>query len=781
MSADRVAGEIRRLREQLNDWSYRYYVLDDPAVPDAEYDRCFRRLQELEAEHPELVTSDSPTQRVGEKPLEEFAEVRHEVPMLSLGNAFDEEEVKAFDRRIRERLELDGDITYMAEPKLDGVAVSLLYRDGVLARAATRGDGETGEDITLHARTIDSIPLRLRGDSVPELVEARGEVVIPLSGFERLNRRQHEQGGKVFANPRNAAAGSLRQLDPRITAERPLEFFAYGLAQLEGLDWPATQSAVFEQLRGWGLRTSPDAEACRGTQQLLEWYRGLVERRDRLDYEVDGAVYKVDRLDWQQRLGFISRAPRWAIAHKLPAREEITVVRDVEFQVGRLGTLTPVARLEPVNVGGVTVRNATLHNMDEIERLDVRVGDSVVVYRAGDVIPKVVKVIPEKRPRNARSIHVPSSCPECGSPVERVRLVAPGGRAEQGREGVEYRCIGRLDCPAQRIQAISHYVSRTAMDIRGIGEKQAELFVEKGLVSYPSDLYRLKADTLLELEGFKETLANKIVRAIEQSRSRPLEKFIHAMGIPGVGEELSRTLAGLFGSLARIRALLPETLAMMEGFDRVLAWQVCSFFRDRENSKELDRLVQYGAFDDRDRGVSPSIQGRYGLADILLSREIDKIGPVRAQMVEHQYPHVEKLRAADQQELARVVQNDQAGGKLAAFLAGSENLNSLLELESQLFEFGMHKEAAERTSGAASPLEGMTFVLTGTLSGMTRDEAGQALRKLGAKVTGSVSGSTDYLVAGERAGSKLDKAREYGVTILDEQALVAFLQTQETG
>ncbi len=427
-----IFQKAQHLRDQLNDWSYRYYVLDDPAVPDAEYDRIYRELQALEAEHPSLVSADSPTQRVGDVPLDAFDQVQHEVPMLSLDNAFDDDELRAFDNRVRERLDVSDTVDYVAEPKLDGLAISLLYLNGELVRAATRGDGQTGENITTNARTIRSVPLKLRGDKVPARLEVRGEVVMPHAGFAALNARQEEAGQKIFANPRNAAAGSLRQLDSRITASRPLEFYAYSMAQLEGVPEPATHADMLDALRGWGLRVNPEVRLCAGVDALLDFYRGILEKRDRLDYDIDGVVYKVNRFDWQRDLGFVSRAPRWAIAHKFPAQEELTVLNGVDWQVGRTGALTPVARLEPVQVGGVTVSNATLHNIDEIQRLDIRIGDTVVVYRAGDVIPKVVRALPERRPADAKDISLPSNCPVCGSEILR------------GDDQVVARCTGGL-------------------------------------------------------------------------------------------------------------------------------------------------------------------------------------------------------------------------------------------------------------------------------------------------------------------------------------------------
>ena len=670
MAGDSPAEEARRLREQLNDWSYRYYVLDDPQVPDAEYDRAFRRLQELERQDPELITSDSPTQRVGERPLDAFDEVRHEVPMLSLDNAFEEGEVRDFDRRVRERLDVDGDILYTAEPKLDGVAVSLLYRNGVLARAATRGDGHTGEDITLNARTIPSVPLSLRGASPPALLEVRGEVVMSLSGFEALNRRREEQGEKLFANPRNAAAGSLRQLDSRITAQRPLEFFAYTVARLEGEDWPDTQSGLFAWLREQGIRTTPEMAVCTGTGELLSWYHEFLQKRDELDYEADGGVYKVDRLDWQERLGFVSRAPRWALAHKFPAREEITRIRDVEFQVGRTGTITPVARLEPVQVGGVTVSNATLHNMDEIARLDVHIGDTVVVYRAGDVIPKVVRVLPERRPKRARSVRAPEQCPVCGSDVFRAE------------DEAAIRCTGGLVCGAQQQERIRHFASRRAMDIDGLGDRLVQMLVERGLVRTPADLYRLETEQVAALERMGEKSAANLMQALERSKETTLGRFLYALGIREVGEATANSLARYFGSLEAIMAADEQALQEVPDVGPVVASHIRHFFAEAHNREVIESLRALG------------------------------------------------VRWPDEE-------------------AGEER---------------------------ARPLEGQNWVITGTLSAWTRDEARELLERLGARVTGSVSARTACLLAGENAGSKLDRARKLGVEIIREETFSALLQ-----
>lgn len=665
--AEVVPDDVKHLRETLNDWSYRYYVLDDPAVPDAEYDRLFRRLQALEEANPELVTADSPTQRVGGAPLDAFSEVNHEVPMLSLGNAFDDDDLHAFDRRIHERLDSEEPITYVAEPKLDGLAVSLVYQAGKLVRGATRGDGQRGEDITANVRTIKSVPLVLRGSHIPDLIEIRGEVVMTHDGFEALNASQREKGLKEFANPRNAAAGSLRQLDSSVTAQRPLEFFAYSVARLEGEAWQKSQWQQLQRVRELGIRVSPEVASCTGVDALLDFYARILERRDQLPYDIDGVVYKVDDLAAQDALGFVSRAPRWAIAHKFPAQEEVTRLLDVEWQVGRTGAITPVARLEPVHVGGVTVSNATLHNYDEIRRLDLRIGDSVVIYRAGDVIPKVVSVIAERRPEHAASIEMPASCPVCGSEVFR----------EDG-EAVA-RCTGGLVCAAQQKEAIKHFASRRAMDIDGLGDKIVDALVDAGLVADVADLYRLCAEDVAGLERMGEKSAANLVAAIAHSREElSLQRFLFALGIREVGEATALALANHFGSLDNVMAADEEALLAVSDVGPVVASRIRHFFTEPHNQAVIGKL--------RNAGVEPLSTEPLALDDL--------------------------------------------------------------------------------------PLAGQTWVLTGTLTQFTRDQAKAVLQSLGAKVAGSVSGKTSCVVAGEAAGSKLEKAEKLGVDVLDEQAFV---------
>jgi len=670
MSApDSVVQRIEALRKEIREHNYRYYVLDDPTVPDAEYDRLMRELQALEAEYPELMTSDSPTQRVGAEPAREFGEVRHEIPMLSLANAFSEEDLQAFDKRIRDRLGTEETIEFAAEPKLDGLAVSLLYEDGKLVRGATRGDGVTGEDITQNIRTIKTVPLALHGDDWPRVLEVRGEVYMPREGFEALNQRARDRGEKTFVNPRNAAAGSLRQLDPRVTAERPLAIFCYSVGRVEGTEMPARHSEILERLRTWGLRVCPERDVVQGPEGCLAYYRRIGEQRDSLPYEIDGVVYKVNRIELQQELGFVSRAPRWAIAHKFPAQEEITVLRDVEFQVGRTGALTPVARLEPVFVGGVTVSNATLHNMDEIERKDVHIGDTVIVRRAGDVIPEVVGVIVERRPSDARPVKMPTECPVCGSEVVRAEGEAVA------------RCSGGLYCGAQRKEAIKHFASRRAMDIEGLGDKLVDQLVEAGLVDHVDGIYRLSVEQVASLERMGEKSAQNLVNAIDKSRDTTLERFIFALGIREVGEATARALAMHFGDLEPLMAADEDALQQVPDVGPVVAQHVVSFFAQGHNRDVIDKLL----------------------------------------------------------------------------------------------EAVITWEPIEVAEAGDKPLEGNTYVLTGTLESMTRDEAKARLMALGAKVTGSVSKKTTAVIAGAEAGSKLDKAESLGIEILDEDGLKSLL------
>jgi DNA ligase (NAD+) len=665
-------ARVAALRKQIAHHDQLYYEQDNPAIPDAEYDKLMLELRALEAEYPDLITPDSPTQRVSGAPSATFSTVTHKVPMLSLDNAFSEDDVRAFDRRIHERLAVAGELDFIAEPKLDGLAVSLTYRDGRLERAATRGDGVKGEDVTANVRTIRTVPQRLRGRA-PHVLEARGEVFMPLQGFEKMNRLAQERGEKVFINPRNAAAGSLRMLDPRVTATRPLDLFFYALGLLEGGDAPERQSGLLEAFRGWGLPTCPDAELVRGAEGCLDYYRRMGARRPSLPYQIDGVVYKLDRRADQERMGYVSRAPRWAIAHKFPAEEATTVVRDVEFQVGRTGALTPVARLEPVFVGGVTVSNVTLHNIDEVHRKDVRIGDTVIVRRAGDVIPEVVKVVLERRPSQTQQVQLPKRCPVCNSEVVRVEGEAVA------------RCTGGFTCRAQRQEALRHFASRRAMDIEGLGDKLIEQLVEQDLVRTPADLYRLTLEQLGALERMAEKSATNLLNNIERSKDTTLPRMLYALGIPDVGEATALALAHHFLS--------------------------------------LERLMEASA------------------AEV---QQVQDVGPVVA-------------------------------AEVAAFFASADHRRVLAELREQ----GLKWPPMERPGGAGQPLAGLTFVITGTLEAMTREQAEEALTALGAKVSGSVSRKTSFVVAGAEAGSKLRKATELGVRVLGEAELLEVLRQRQ--
>ncbi len=663
-----VRKKIESLREEIRYHNYRYHTLDDIEVPDAEYDRLVRELQRLEAEHPELVTPDSPTQRVGAEPSEALVKVTHRVPMLSLGNVFAEEELLEFHERVAEKLEFeDGaeSLQYAAEPKLDGLAVSLMFEGGVLVRAATRGDGTTGEDITHNVRTIASVPLRLLGDGYPSALEVRGEVFMPRAGFEAFNKKAAAAGDKTFVNPRNAAAGSLRQLDPKLAAERPLDMYAYSVGLVEGGRLPDHHSEILNQLQDWGLKVCPERRVVIGVAGCLSFYDDVQRKRDALPYEIDGVVYKVDSIAMQQELGYRSREPRWAVAHKFPAEEELTTVEGIDFQVGRTGALTPVARLEPVFVGGVTVSNVTLHNIDELHRKDVRVGDTVIVRRAGDVIPEVVKVVKRRRPEDTVEVQLPTSCPVCGSHVVR----------EEG-EAVA-RCTGGLYCKAQRAEALKHFVSRRAMDIDGLGAKLIQQFVDEDSVRNPADIYRLEKEKLAERDRMGEKSAENLVNAIEASKSTTLARFLFALGIREVGEATAANLAAHFGSL---RALLQ----------------------------------------------------------------------------------------ADEEELLKV---PDVGPKVAKRIRDFLDEQHNLDVIEQLQVLGVHWQDVEPTQTEEDgPLTGKTFVITGTLPGITRDDAKALVLKHGGKVTGSVSSKTSYLLAGDKAGSKLAKAESLGIDVLDMAA-----------
>ena len=664
-----VRQRAAELRAEIDRHNHRYHVLDDPEIPDSGYDRLLVELRELEARHPDLVVPESPTQRVGGAAVGAFGQVRHRVPMLSLDNAFEQGDVEAFDRRTREKLELEGEVSYACEPKLDGLAVSLTYRRGALEVAATRGDGAIGEDVTHNIRTIKTVPLRLSGENHPELIEVRGEVFISIPAFREMNRAAEEKGEKVFVNPRNAAAGSLRQLDPRLAASRPLEVFFYGIGLVEGRRMPGRHSEILEVLRGWGLRTSPEARVVLGVSGILAYYGAMARKRPGLRYQIDGVVYKVDSTDQQRELGFVARAPRWAIAHKFPAEEVMTRVHAIEWQVGRTGALTPVARLEPVFVGGATVANATLHNIDELQRKDVRIGDTIVLRRAGDVIPEVVRVIPEKRPEAAERVSLPERCPVCGSEVERVE-----------GESVA-RCTGALVCPAQLKESLRHFASRRAMDIEGLGAKIVDQLVDTGLVQDAADLYRLDAERLAGLDRMGEKSAANLEAALERSKSTTFARFLFALGIRDVGEATADAIASHFRTLDALRAASPEQIEEVPDVGPVTAAHVQAFLAEPRNARVIEALVGLGL----------------------------------------QWPEV------------------------------------------------------AATGGGSRELAGKTFVLTGRLSAMSRDEAGDLIRGRGGNVSGSVSKKTDYVVAGEDAGSKLKKANELGIAVLDEGAFLALV------
>ncbi|VTO10845.1 DNA ligase [Klebsiella variicola] len=577
-----IEQQLTELRTTLRHHEYLYHVMDAPEVPDAEYDRLMRELRELESQHPELITPDSPTQRVGAAPLTAFSQIRHEVPMLSLDNVFDEESFLAFNKRVQDRLKSTDDLTYCCELKLDGLAVSILYENGVLMQAATRGDGTTGEDITSNVRTIRTIPLKLHGENIPARLEVRGEVFLPQAGFEKINEEARRTGGKVFANPRNAAAGSLRQLDPRITAKRPLTFFCYGVGVLEGGELPASHSARLQQFKAWGLPVSDRVTLCHTPEEVLTYYRKVEEDRPHLGFDIDGVVIKVDSLALQVQLGFVARAPRWAVAFKFPAQEQMTFVRDVEFQVGRTGAITPVARLEPVHVAGVLVSNATLHNADEIERLGLKIGDKVVIRRAGDVIPQVVNVVLSERPADARDVVFPTHCPVCQSDVERVEGEAVA------------RCTGGLICGAQRKESLKHFVSRRALDVDGMGDKIIDQLVEKEYVHTPADLFRLSAGKLTGLDRMGPKSAQNVVNALEKAKETTFARFLYALGIREVGEATAAALAAHFGTLEALEQASIEELQKVPDVGIVVATHTFNFFAEESNRDVIAQLLAEG-------------------------------------------------------------------------------------------------------------------------------------------------------------------------------------------
>ena len=773
---------ILELRAELDQHNYRYHVLDEPSIPDVEYDRLFHELKALEAERPDLVTPDSPTQRVGSAALTAFTQVRHEVPMLSLGNAFEETDMREFDRRVTEGLDLPvGDlldtgarVEYSCEPKLDGLAVSLLYQHGALVRGATRGDGTTGEDISVNVRTVRNIPLKLHGKGWPDTLEVRGEVFMSKAGFERLNASQLEVGGKTFANPRNAAAGSLRQLDSKITANRPLEFCCYGLGQVSA-DFSDTHIGNLTQLKEWGMPVSRELKVAKGIDDCLAYYRDIGERRLSLPYEIDGVVFKVNSISAQRELGFRAREPRWAIAHKFPALEELTELLDVEFQVGRTGAVTPVARLKPVKVAGVTVANATLHNMDEVARLGLMIGDTVIIRRAGDVIPQVVQVVLERRPDDARKVQIPQTCPVCGSHVERTQLIKRSKGKETVSEGAVYRCIGRLACGAQLKQAIIHYVSRRAMDIEGLGDKTIEQLVDEKLIGSPADLYKLKFEQIIDLEGFAEISSNKLLKAIADSKKPTLARFIYALGIPDVGEETAKVLARSLASLERVKQALPEVLTYLPDVGLEVAHEIHSFFEDSHNQQVIGALLGECGMELQDTGdLSAEFAASATLGGMLDKLNIPSVGPGAAQKLADKFGTLEGVVKADWLDMRQALPEKQAKA-VREFFDVKDNAERAVAIEQQLRDFGMHWQS-EKKVVEGLPLAGQTWVLTGSLELMSRDIAKEKLESLGAKVSGSVSAKTHTVVAGPGAGSKLTKANELGLKVMDEEQFVTFLK-----
>jgi len=777
---DSPAARAKALRARIEDASYRYHVLDDPDIADAEYDRMMRELEAIEAAHPELVTPDSPTQRVGAAPSRAFAEVRHAIPMLSLANAFSEEEVRDFVRRVVERID-DADPVFSVEPKFDGLAISLRYEAGVFVQGATRGDGETGEDVTANLRTVKSIPLRLRGSDWPRVLEVRGEVYMPRKAFEAWNEKARRDGGKVLANPRNGAAGSLRQLDPRVTAQRPLAFYAYALGVVQGGHMPSTHSATLRRLRDWGFPVSALVDTARGADGCLAYYAKIGAARDALPFDIDGVVYKVDDLAAQRELGFVGRTPRWAIAHKFPAQEQQTVVEAIDVNIGRTGAATPTARLAPVLVGGVTVTNATLHNADQVARLDVRVGDTVIVRRAGDVIPEVVRVVPDLRPPHTHPWKMPSHCPICGSDIVR----------EEGE--VVARCTGELACAAQRPASVFHFASRRAMDIDGLGERYIEDLGEFGYLQTVADLYKLTLDHLLEMKRradardgtTPETVkagkvatrwAENLLAAIAASRATTLERFLYALGITHVGEATAKSLAAWFGDLALIRHLPWPLLKLVPDIGGEVARAIDAFFEQAGNQKVIDDLLARGVSITDGRPPNARLRGALELGNVLAQMEVPKLTPKRAGQLAAAFDSVEAVVAADADALAAAGLPDDSAKAVHAFLHRHDG--HALAMRVDRAHARLRLAVAHVGEAAALPLEGKTVVLTGTLAALTRDEAKEKLEALGAKVAGSVSARTSFVVAGEAAGSKLDKAQALGIDIWDEARLLALLKRE---
>lgn len=791
--------ELRAAIEQAN---HRYHVLDDPELPDVEYDRLMRELEALEAAHPALASADSPTRRVGARATGGFAQVRHALPMLSLGNAFEEpgetarerfREVAEFERRIEQTLDRREPV-FSVEPKLDGLAISLRYENGIFVQGATRGDGETGEDVTANLRTVRAIPLKLRGKGWPAVLEVRGEVIMLRKDFENFNERARAQDEKPLANPRNGAAGSLRQLDPAITAKRRLSFFAYAIGLVEDGELPATHSQTLQQLRDWGFPVSPEVATAKGFDGLITYFERVGARRDALPYDIDGVVYKLDDYAGQREMGFVSRAPRWAIAHKFPAQEQLTTVEAIEIQIGRTGAATPVARLAPVQVAGVIVTNATLHNADQIARLDVRVGDTVIVRRAGDVIPEVVRVLDDQRPSNTSPWTMPTSCPVCGSQLLR----------EEG--AAAFRCSGGLICAAQRKEALIHFASRRAMDIDGLGERYVDALVEQDLVKTPADLYGLTVDSFVAMKqaiderddaqaadvkydsatssshATKKTAtkwAENLVEAIEASKQATLARFLFGLGIMHIGESTAKTLASWFGRLDIVRAMPAPVLRVLPDIGEEVATSIASFFAQQGNEAVVDALLAAGIFFSDESAPSSKLRDRLGLGVLLDTASIPKLGAKTksAELLSRHYASLDALKAAGSAHWIVAGLPSAVATSLQAFLADETSVAALRDVEAAMQT--VLQAIPQSASTEAAALDGKTIVLTGTLPTLSREEAKERLEALGAKVSGSVSKKTDFVVAGEAAGSKLDKAQSLGVAIWDEAQLLALLARHE--
>ncbi|HEY1589104.1 MAG TPA: NAD-dependent DNA ligase LigA, partial [Rhodanobacter sp.] len=785
-----IAARVATLRALIEQANYRYHVLDDPEITDADYDRLMRELEALETAHPALASDDSPTRKVGARAQGGFAEVRHAIPMLSLGNAFEQEgdsererfrEIAEFERRIEQMLDRREPV-FSVEPKLDGLAISLRYEQGVFVQGATRGDGETGEDVTANLRTVRAIPLKLRGDGWPAVLEVRGEVIMLRRDFEAFNAYARAHDEKPLANPRNGAAGSLRQLDPAITAKRRLSFFAYAVGVVEGGTLPPTHSQTLQQLREWGFPVSPEVGTARGFEGLIAYFRRIGAKRDSLPYDIDGVVYKLDDYAGQREMGFVSRAPRWAIAHKFPAQEQTTRLLDIEVQIGRTGAATPRARMEPVQVAGVTVTYATLHNADQIARLDVRVGDTVIVRRAGDVIPEVVRVIEDQRPAGTVPWTMPTHCPVCNSALIR----------EEG--AAAWRCSGGLICAAQRKEALIHFASRRAMDIEGLGERFAEALVELDIVHTPADLYGLSVDDFVgmkrridERDGTTpETVkagkvatkwAENLVAGIDASRHTTLARFLFGLGIMHIGESTAKTLALWLGRLELVRSMPAAVLRVLPDVGDEVASSIAGFFAQEGNQQVVDALLAAGIVFSDEAAPSPLLRERLNLGVLLDQARISKLGPKSTRLLAEHFPTLDRLLGGGVAHWITAGLPQSAATSLQVFLAEPSALAALRDSEAAIQRLLAAIPATAAVTRA--PLDGQTFVLTGTLPTLSRDEAKERLEALGAKVSGSVSKKTSFVVAGEAAGSKLDKAQELGVPLWDEAQLLALLAEHE--